>query len=101
MGAYNVFAGLSTAMAQAKSTDPVKVAAAMEGLKYQGFNGEAELRKADHQVQQALFVTQWQKASDKFPYSPENTGYTLVPVKTIATAKASTPTTCQMKRPGK
>jgi len=101
VGAYNVFAALSVAMAQAKSTEPLKVAAAMEGLKFQGFNGEAELRKSDHQIQQALFVTRWEKASTNFPYSPENTGYTLAPVKTIATAKASTPTTCQMKRPTK
>jgi len=36
---------VSEAMAKAKSTDPVKVAAAMEGLKFKGFNGEVEVRK--------------------------------------------------------
>ena len=40
------------AMAKAKSTDPVKVAAALEGLKVKSFNGEVEMRKTDHQLQQ-------------------------------------------------
>lgn len=94
---YNV---LSTAMAKAKSTDPVKVAAAMEGLKVANFNGEVEMRKTDHQLQQPLFMTVWQKADSKFPYSPENTGMTLAPVKEYPSFVASTPTSCQMKRPG-
>jgi branched-chain amino acid transport system substrate-binding protein len=94
---YNV---LSTAMAKAKSTDPVKVAAAMAGLKVSNFNGEVEMRKTDHQLQQPLFMTVWQKADSKFPYSPENTGMTLAPVKEYPSFVASTPTSCQMKRPG-
>ena len=87
-------------MAKAGSTDPVKVAAAMEGLKFNSFNGEVEMRKSDHQLQQPLYVTVWQKAGGKFPYSPENTGMTLVPVKEYPSYVSSTPTTCQMKRPG-
>jgi len=94
---YNV---LSTAMAKAKSTDPVKVAAAMEGLKVANFNGEVEMRKTDHQLQQPLFMTVWQKADKKFPYSAENTGMTLAPVQEYPSFIASTPTSCQMKRPG-
>jgi branched-chain amino acid transport system substrate-binding protein len=95
-----VFNVLSTAMAKAKSTDPVKVAAAMEGLKVANFNGEVEMRKTDHQLQQPLFMTVWQKVDSKFPYSPENTGMTLAPVKEYPSFIASTPTSCQMKRPG-
>jgi branched-chain amino acid transport system substrate-binding protein len=90
---------LSHAMVKAGSTDPVKVAAAMEGLKFQSFNGEVEMRKADHQLQQPLYITVWQKAGGKFPYSPENTGMTLVPVKEYPSYVSSTPTSCQMKRP--
>ena len=30
---------------KAKSTDPVKVAAVMEGMKFNSFNGEVEMRK--------------------------------------------------------
>ena len=96
----HIYSMLGQAMANAKSTDPVKVAAAMEGLKVNSFNGEIEMRKADHQLQQALFISVWQKADAKYPYSPENTGYTLAPVKTYESYVSSTPTSCQMKRPG-
>ena len=97
---YTTFAMLSTAMAQAKSTDPVKVAAAMHGLKFKSFNGEVEMRKTDHQLQQALYLAVWQQADKKYPYSVENTGYTFAPVKEYEPWVASTPTTCQMKVPG-
>jgi branched-chain amino acid transport system substrate-binding protein len=94
-----IYQVLGAAMAKAKSTDPVKVAAAMEGLKFDSFNGEVEMRKTDHQLQQPLYVTVWQKADKKFPYSPENTGMTLAPVKEYPNYVSSTPTSCQMKRP--
>jgi branched-chain amino acid transport system substrate-binding protein len=94
-----VFEVLGASMAKAKSTDPVKVAAAMEGIKVKTFNGEVEMRKADHQLQQPLYMTVWQKAGGKYPYSPENTGMTLVPVKEYPNYVSSTPTSCQMKRP--
>ncbi|OSZ68006.1 branched-chain amino acid ABC transporter substrate-binding protein [Hydrogenophaga sp. IBVHS2] len=93
------YQAVSEAMAKAKSTDPVKVAAAMEGLKFKGFNGEVEVRKLDHQLQQPLFMTVWSKTDAKNPYSPENTGMTLKPVKEFPSFIASTPTSCQMKRP--
>jgi branched-chain amino acid transport system substrate-binding protein len=94
-----IFQTLGAAMAKAKSTDPVKVAAALEGIKVDSFNGEVEMRKADHQLQQPLYMTVWDKASTKYPYSPENTGMTLVPLKEYPNYLSSTPTSCQMKRP--
>ncbi|MGJ7615200.1 MULTISPECIES: branched-chain amino acid ABC transporter substrate-binding protein [unclassified Variovorax] len=96
---FTVFQALTEAFVKTKSTDPVKVAAAMEGLKFKSFNGDVELRKTDHQLQQGLYITKWEKASTKYPYSPENTGYTLAPVKYYDAYVASTPTSCQMKRP--
>ena len=71
----------------------------MEGLKVKSFAGEVEMRKADHQLQQTLFVSVWQKADAKNSYSPENTGMTLVPLKEFPPYVSSTPTSCQMKRP--
>jgi branched-chain amino acid transport system substrate-binding protein len=94
-----IYQVLGAAMAKAKSTDPVKVAAAMEGLKFDSFNGEVEMRKTDHQLQQPLYMTVWQKADKKYAYSPENTGMTLAPVKEFPNYVSSTPTSCQMKRP--
>ena len=96
----HIYTALGEAMAKAKSTDPVKVAAALEGMKFKSYNGEVEMRKTDHQLQQPLYLTVWQKADKKYPYSPENTGMTLAPVKTFESYVSSTPTSCQMKRPG-
>lgn len=99
LAVHHAFSLLSTAMAQAKTTDPAKVAATMEGLKFKSFNGEVEMRKNDHQLQQGLFITVWKKADAKHPYSVENTGYNFQPVKAYDAYVASTPTSCQMKRP--
>ena len=96
---YNGLAMLSDAMAKAKSTDPVKVAAAMSGLKFTGISGETEMRKSDHQLQQAMYISEWRKADAKNPYSVENTGFNFQEVKAIPAYVASTPTSCQMKRP--
>ena len=97
---YNGTVLLGQAIANAKSTDPVKVAAAMSGLSMKSFAGEVSMRKSDHQLQQSLFVTKWQKVDAKNTYSVENTGYTFVPVKQMDPYVSSTPTSCQMKKPG-
>jgi branched-chain amino acid transport system substrate-binding protein len=96
---YHVFALLDAAFVKTGSTDPVKVAAALEGMRLKSFNGEVEMRKTDHQLQQGLYITRWQKAGGKYPYDAENTGYTFAPVKYYEPYVASTPTSCQMKRP--
>jgi len=86
-------------MAKAKSTDPAKVAPAMEGLRFKSFNGDVEMRKTDHQLQQGMYITRWEKAGGKYPVDEEKTGYTFVPVKYFESYVASTPTSCDMKRP--
>jgi branched-chain amino acid transport system substrate-binding protein len=96
---YHAFAMLTEAFVRTKSTDPVKVAAAMEGMKFKSFNGDVEMRKNDHQLQQGLFISRWEKASSKYPIDSENTGMTFVPVKYYEPYVASTPTSCEMKRP--
>ncbi|MDA8455170.1 branched-chain amino acid ABC transporter substrate-binding protein [Acidovorax sp. GBBC 3334] len=96
---YHAFAMLDAGFVKAKSTDPVKVAAVFEGMKFTSFNGEVEMRKTDHQLQQGLFVSKWEKAGGKYPNDAENTGYTFVPVKYYEPYVASTPSSCQMKRP--
>ena len=98
---YNAYTMLSTAMAKAKSTDPAKVAAAMEGLEFPGLHGTVTMRKTDHQLQQPVYITQWTKAGAKpDDYSVENTGHNFKTIKTYEAYVASTPTSCQMKRPG-
>ncbi len=95
----HIFETLGAAMAKAKSTDPVKVAAAMAGIKVKSFNGEIEMRKSDHQLQQPLYMSVWQKTDAKNSYSLENTGMTLASLKEYPNYVSSTPTSCQMKRP--
>ena len=99
LATYNGIKLMSAAMAKAKSTNPVAVAKAMEGLSVKSFAGEVTMRASDHQLQQALFITKWQKAK-KGEYSVENTGYTFVPVRQFEPYVSSTPTSCNMKRPG-
>lgn len=96
---YNGIKMMAEGMAKAQSTDPVKVAAALSGLRFYGFNGESEMRKLDHQMQQGLYISKWQKVDAKFKYSVEKTGYTFAPVKYIESHAASTPSSCRMKRP--
>ncbi len=96
---YNGINLLGAAMAKAKSTNPVQVAKAMEGLSVKSFAGEVTMRTSDHQLQQPMFITKWQKAK-KGEYSVENTGYTFVSAKQMDPYVSSTPTSCQMKRPG-
>ncbi len=90
---------LGAAMDKAKSTNPVKVAAAMENLKLDSFAGEVQMRKNDHQMQQSMYITKWQKVDSTNKYSVENTGYTFAPIKQLDPYVSSTPTSCQMKRP--
>ena len=97
---YTALAMLSQGMANAKSVEPVAVAKAMSGMKFRHFNDEVEMRRADHQLLQPLYITEWRKADAKNPYSVENTGFNFQQLKAIPAYVAATPTSCQMKRPG-
>ena len=101
MDTYTVVSMLSKAIKDSKSTDPVKVAFAMEGMKVKSLNGEVEMRKNDHQVQQPLVVATWVKTNGKdVKYDQENTGYGWRTDQKIDTYVAAQPSSCQMKRPG-
>ena len=95
----HIFEALGNGMAKAKSTDPLKVAKAMEGLTFKSFNGDVTIRPQDHQLQQPLYISLWAKSDAKHPYSVENTGYNFKLVKAFESYVSSTPTSCQMKRP--
>jgi branched-chain amino acid transport system substrate-binding protein len=97
---YSGLAMLGKAFKETKSTDPVKVAMAMEGMKVQSLNGEIEMRKADHQVQQPLYIATWTKVNGKdVKYDQENTGYGWKTDVKLDSYVATQPTSCQMKRP--
>ena len=101
MDTYTVVSMLSKAIKDSKSADPVKVAFAMEGMKVKSLNGEVEMRKTDHQVQQPLVIATWVKTNGKdVKYDQENTGYGWRTDQKIDTYVAAQPSSCQMKRPG-
>jgi branched-chain amino acid transport system substrate-binding protein len=88
------------AVKDAKSADPVKVAYALEGMKIKALNGDVEMRKADHQLQQPLYVSTWSKVDGKdVKFDQENTGYGWKKDVRVDTYVAAQPTSCQMKRP--
>jgi branched-chain amino acid transport system substrate-binding protein len=100
MATYTAFKLLSEGMKKAKSTDPLKVALAMEGLKFQSLNGEVEMRASDHQLQQNVNIASWQKVDGKkVKFDQENTGFGWRTEATLDSYVASQPTSCQMKRP--
>jgi len=99
---YNVVQMLSQAMKNTNSSDPTKVAFALEGLKAKGINGDIEMRKADHQLEQPLYIATWSKTDGKeVKFDQENTGFGWKTNQKISTESATKPTSCQMKRPAK
>lgn len=101
LSTVHVLPMLAQAMAQAKSTDPVKVAQALSGLSVKSFSGEVTMRRQDHQLQQPLYIATWRKITDPGKqYNVEGTGFTWVQERVFEPYVSSTPTSCQMKRPG-
>jgi branched-chain amino acid transport system substrate-binding protein len=96
---YHMMKMLPAAMAKAKSTDPVKVAKAMENLTVKSMDNDVTMRGTDHQLQAPLYVFTWNKVDAKNTSNMEGTGNTFTLDKKIESYTASTPTTCQMKRP--
>ena len=99
---YTVIQMLSKAVKESNSTDPIKVAHTLEGMKVKAINGDVEMRAVDHQLQQPLYISTWSKVDGKkIKYDQENTGYGWSNDQKIETYVATQPTSCQMKRPAK
>ena len=101
VASYTGIAMLGKAFKEANSTDPVKVAKVLGGLKVESMNGTVEMRASDHQAQQSLVVATWTKVNGKdVKYDQENTGYGWKTNAVLDQYVAAQPTSCQMKRPG-
>jgi branched-chain amino acid transport system substrate-binding protein len=88
------------AMDQAKSTDPGKVALALEGMKYEADTGEVWMRKDDHQLMQPLFISTFAKAGEKdVKYDIDDTGFGFRTNYAVPATSIVLPTTCKMERP--
>lgn len=88
---------LKRAADEAKSTDPIDVAFALEGLTLEGPFGEVHMRAEDHQIQVPMFVSVFK---DGMKHGLEATGdLNFSAIKEFSMHEGELPTTCKMKRP--
>jgi branched-chain amino acid transport system substrate-binding protein len=91
---------LSRAIEQTQSIDPLKVARALEGAKYEGLTGEVWLREDNHQLLQPLFVSTLRKQGEKgVKYDIERTGMGFHTDGRVEARDTVLRTTCAMQRP--
>jgi branched-chain amino acid transport system substrate-binding protein len=92
---------LAQAMERARSTEATAVAKALSGARYDGKSlgglGAGQLRAADHQFIQPLYVSVMQKKGvDGVNFDVEGSGYGFRTVRYLAPAQTEQPTSCKM-----
>ena len=91
---------LVAAIAQAQSTEPGKVAAKLEGMKFDVFNsGNGFMRADDHQFFQPMYIKSFGDLTANEPFDEEKTGWGWHVVAKVDTQDTILPTVCKMKRP--
>ncbi len=97
---FRVVEMLAAALDKAGTSDPVKVAYALEGLKYAGPSGASYMRAEDHQMIAPLFILSLVKAGQPgVKYDEEKTGYGWKTEAFIDSKDTVPPVRCQMERP--
>jgi branched-chain amino acid transport system substrate-binding protein len=95
---------LASAMERARSTDPLAVARALEGMvlgrgTLDGFH-EGWMRAADHQFIQPLYVSVMERAGTPgVRHDNEGSGFGFKTVRMIDARATEQPTSCRMQRP--
>src|SRR5579863_7965087 len=98
--AVNQMRMFAIAAERAKSLDPVKVAAALEAMEFDVFDGgKGFMRKDDHQFFQPMYIASFGERSEREPFDEEKTGWGWKGVGKIETPQTILPTTCKMDRP--
>ena len=103
---------LADAIKKAASSEPLKVAYALEGMKFMGDTGEVEMRASDHQIINPMYISTIVKAANKgdkpqpggdksVKYDQEDTGLGFKTDARLESYVVAQPTSCQMKRPAK
>jgi len=88
---------LADAINKAGSTDPLKVALALEDMHYKDLDGQENvMRKEDHQLLMPYYVGVFSK---DVKYDAEHTGFGWKNIMTATAADITLPTICKMKRP--
>ena len=99
--AVNQMRMFAAAAEKAKSLDPVKVAAALEGMQFDVYNGggKGTMRKDDHQFFQPMYIASFGDRTEKEPFDEEKTGWGWRQAAKIDPEQTMLPTTCKMERP--
>ncbi|MGH1469823.1 MAG: branched-chain amino acid ABC transporter substrate-binding protein [Cellvibrionaceae bacterium] len=88
---------LSQAIEKAGTTDPLKVALALENMKTTSIDGtDLWMRPSDHQLFQPITIS---VHSDDVEFDADNSGYGLKTEKIVSLEDTVTDTTCKMRRP--
>ena len=91
---------LALAIERAQSAEPMKVALALEGLRYMGPTGEVWMRPEDHQAMMPLYGTVFAKAGTPgVKYDAEGTGYGWKTDVRVDVKDHVPPVTCRVQRP--
>jgi branched-chain amino acid transport system substrate-binding protein len=92
-----MFDMLAAAINQAKSTDPLQVALALEGMHMKDMVGHDNvMRKDDHQMLLPYYEVVFTK---NVKYDSEHTGLGWKTEAFVPASELALPTTCKMKRP--
>jgi branched-chain amino acid transport system substrate-binding protein len=98
--AVNEMRMFAAAAEKAKSLDPVKVAAALEGMEFDVYDGgKGNMRKDDHQFFQPMYIASFGDRTEKEPFDEEKTGWGWRKAAKIEPEQTMLPTTCKMERP--
>jgi branched-chain amino acid transport system substrate-binding protein len=91
---------LAAAIKKAGSPAPLKVALALEDMKWDVYSGgEGWMRKEDHQFFQPLYIGSLGERSGDEPFDEENTGWGWRVAAKIEAKDTVLPTICKMVRP--
>ena len=98
--AVNEMRMLAKAVDEAKSDEPKALAAQLEGMKSEAFDGgDIWMRKDDHQLFQDMYIASFGPLDPGAKFDEEGTGWGWKSVGVIKASDTVLPTTCKMDRP--
>jgi branched-chain amino acid transport system substrate-binding protein len=98
--AVNEMRMLAKAITTAKADDAKSIAAQLEGMKFDAFDGgEVFMRKDDHSLFQDMYIASFGPLDPGAKFDEEGTGWGWKTAGTVKAADTVLPTTCKMERP--
>jgi branched-chain amino acid transport system substrate-binding protein len=98
--AVNEMRMLAKAITAAKSDDAKVVAAQLDGMKVEAFDGgDASMRKDDHQLFQDIYIGSFGPLDPGAKFDEEGTGWGWKSIGVVKGADTMLPTTCKMDHP--